>query len=128
MVAARVPITGAGLTALRGIERDGPIAVSALAAKVRVDLSTMSRQLRPLEAAGLVARASDPNDGRVARITVTEKGRAVLERVDEAVLEDFDAALADWSGADRAQLAALLHRFRAGLVRNRAAEAERGGA
>jgi DNA-binding MarR family transcriptional regulator len=122
--AAQVPITGAGLTALRSIERNGPMAVSELARKVRVDLSTMSRQLRPLEAAGLVARTADPDDGRVAWLTVTAKGQKVLARVDRAVIEDFDAALADWTDGDRAQLASLLDRFRAGLVHNRAIEAD----
>jgi DNA-binding MarR family transcriptional regulator len=120
--AAGVPITGAGLTALRGIDRHGPIVVSDLARKVRVDLSTMSRQLRPLEAVDLIARSTDPNDGRVAWLTVTGKGRRLLARVDQAVVDDFDAALGDWSDDDRAQLADLLDRFRAGLLHNRAIE------
>jgi DNA-binding MarR family transcriptional regulator len=120
--AAGVPITGAGLTALRGIDRHGPIVVSDLARKVRVDLSTMSRQLRPLEAFDLIARSTDPNDGRVAWLTVTGKGRRLLARFDQAVVDDFDAALGDWSDDDRAQLADLLDRFRAGLLHNRAIE------
>ena len=122
MRAAGVPITGAGLTALRAVDRHGPVVVSDLARRVRVDLSTMSRQLRPLETLGLVARGTDPNDGRVARLTTTAAGRRLLERVDQAVVDDFDVALADWSGADRARLAELLERFRSGLVANRAAE------
>ncbi len=116
------------MTALRSLERNGPIAVSELARKVRVDLSTMSRQLRPLEAAGLIARTSDPGDGRVAWLAVTTKGTRVLARVDRAVIDDFDAALGDWTEADRAQLASFLDRFRAGLVSNRAIEAGETGA
>jgi DNA-binding MarR family transcriptional regulator len=120
--AAGVPITGAGLTALRAVERHGPLAVSALARRVRVDLSTMSRQLRPLETLGLVARSTDPDDGRVAWLTVSAEGRRLLARVDQAVVDDFDAALADWPASDRTRLAELLARFQAGLVSNRAAE------
>jgi DNA-binding MarR family transcriptional regulator len=120
--AAGVPITGAGLTALRSIDRHGPIVVSDLARRVRVDLSTMSRQLRPLENLDLIARDTDPEDGRVAWLTVTGKGRRLLGRVDQAVVDDFGAALADWPEQDRARLAHLLGRFQAGLVANRAAE------
>jgi len=39
------------------------------------------------------------------------------------VLADFDAALADWAPADRAQLAALLDRFRDRFAALRTAEA-----
>jgi DNA-binding MarR family transcriptional regulator len=124
--AAGVPITGAGLTALRAIERYGPLAVSELARRVRVDLSTMSRQLRPLETLGLVARSTDPADGRVAWLTVSAKGRNLLARVDQSVVDDFDAALADLSPSDRADLARLLERFQTGLVANRAAETRSG--
>jgi len=120
--AAGVPITGAGLTALRAVDRHGPIAVSALARRVRVDLSTMSRQLRPLETLGLVVRDTDPDDGRVAWLTISGKGDRLLARVDRAVVDDFDAALAGWPPGDRAQLAQLLARFQAGLVANRATE------
>lgn len=121
--AARVPITGAGLTALRGLERYQPITVSALARRLGLDLSTVSRQLCPLEEEGLVQRATDPDDGRVATLSLTPKGRRLLDRVTTAVLEDFDAALADWSPADRSQLATLLNRFRDRFATLRAAEA-----
>lgn len=122
MRAAGVPITGAGLTALRAVADHGPLAVSELARRVRVDLSTMSRQLPPLEGRGLVARSTDPTDGRVASIAITGKGRRVLERIEQAVIDDFDTALADWPASDRARLALLLARFQGGLVANRAAE------
>jgi DNA-binding MarR family transcriptional regulator len=124
--AAGVPITGALLTALRAVDRHGPLAVSALARRVRVDLSTMSRQLRPLETLGLVVRSTDPDDGRVAWLTVTAEGRQLLARVDQSVVDDFDAALAGWPASDRTRLADLLARFQAGLVANRAAESRDG--
>ena len=126
MRAAGVPITGAGLTALRSVDRHGPVVVSDLARRVRVDLSTMSRQLRPLETLGLIARTTDPDDGRVAWLTISDKGRRLLGRVDQAVLDDFGAALADWPESDRARLTLLLGRFQAGLVANRAAETHHG--
>ena len=38
-----------------------------------------SKAVRELEALGYVERWSDPADGRVRRVALTEKGRAVLE-------------------------------------------------
>jgi DNA-binding MarR family transcriptional regulator len=120
--AARVPLTGAGLVALRAVERHGPIAVSEVARRLAVDQSTASRQLRPLEEQGLVIRATDPADRRSARLAVTPKGRRLLDRVREVSLNDYAVALSDWSAADRASLAALVDRLRVALLHTRADE------
>ena len=117
--AAGVPVTGASLEALRLVARHGPIAVSEVARRLRVGQSTASRQLRPLEDKGLVARSVDPADARVARLSATEEGRAVLARVREVSLNDFDVALGDWASADRKALAELLERFRKALLEAR---------
>jgi DNA-binding MarR family transcriptional regulator len=118
--AARVPITGAGLSALRTIERHGPITVTDVARRLGVDQSTASRQLRPLEKRGLVRRATVAADGRLASFSVSGKGREVLERVDAVIVNDFDVALSDWSDDDRSTLAALLERFRVALLHTHA--------
>ena len=120
--AAGVPVTGASLEALRLVARHGPIAVSEVARRLRVGQSTASRQLRPLEDKGLVARSVDPADARVARLSATEEGRAVLARVREVSLNDFDVALGDWASADRKALAELLERFRKALLEARTDE------
>ena len=39
----------------------------------------VSKSVRELEALGYVERWSDPADGRVRRVALTDKGRAVLE-------------------------------------------------
>ena len=51
----------------------------------------VSKSVRELEALGYVERWSDPADGRVRRVALTDKGRAVLE-----------AGRADPRGAQRA--------------------------
>jgi DNA-binding MarR family transcriptional regulator len=121
--AAGVPVTGASLEALRLVARHGPIAVSEVARRLRVDQSTASRQLRPLEERGLVVRSADPADARVARLSASEEGRGVLARVREVWLEDFDVALSDWSPQDRKLLGELLERFRKALLEARTDEA-----
>jgi DNA-binding MarR family transcriptional regulator len=119
MRAAKVPLTSAALNALRTVERHGPIAVSELARRLGVDQSTASRQLRPLEEQRLVARAVEDDDRRVAWLSLTPKGRRVVERTTEIWLADYELALEDWSAADRAALGELVARLRTDLSKSR---------
>lgn len=117
--AARVPLTGAGVAALRVVARYAPITLSDVAKRLGVDQSTSSRQVRPLEEHGFVRRTPDENDRRVSRLSLTAKGADALERIDEVILNDFDVAMGDWSSADRKELAELLDRFRTALRHTR---------
>ena len=69
-------LSDTNLGVLRLVQRQGPVAVSEVARRLEVDLSNASRQLRVLEDQGLVTRAADPDDRRVARVAVTAAGRA----------------------------------------------------
>ena len=120
--AAGVPVAGASLAALRTLARHGPITVSDLSLRIGVDLSTTSRQLKPLDDEHLIKRVSDADDRRATRLIVTAKGRAALARVDAVMLNDFDVALSDWRVTDRHALALLLDRFREDLLRTRTDE------
>jgi DNA-binding MarR family transcriptional regulator len=117
--AAGTPVTGAGLVALRLVEHHGPLAMSDLAARLEVDLSTASRQAKALEDHALVARTTHEADRRSVRLAVTRKGRTLLERVRDVALNDFDVALREWSTRDRSTLASLLDRLRADLLAGR---------
>ena len=109
--AARLPLTGAGLTALRQIERHGPLAAGDLARRLGVDLSTVSRQLKQLDDHGLIERSTDDADRRVSWLAVTGAGRDALARADAVAINDFGVALGDWSAADRETLGLLLERL-----------------
>jgi len=56
----------------------GPCGINALAAEMVMDRTTMGRNLRPLEAAGLVAIETDPGDRRGRRAQLTPEGLARL--------------------------------------------------
>lgn len=114
--AAGVPVTVANITALRTIERHGPLPVTDLARRLGLDQSTASRQVRPLEEHGLVRRSPADGDRRVAHLAITRAGRSLLQRLRDVALNDYDVALAGWSPQDRAQLASLLDRFRRDLL------------
>jgi DNA-binding MarR family transcriptional regulator len=100
---------------LRRLASLGPASISALADELRLDASTMTRQVLAMQAAGHVERGVDPTDARRAVVSVTDEGRAALVATRRARLGLYDEVLADWSAADRTLLAALLARLNASL-------------
>ena len=69
-------ITQFGL--LANLNGHGGIGIGALAEKLIMDPTTLTRNLRPLERDGLVAHASDPGDRRARLLHLTDTGRASL--------------------------------------------------
>jgi DNA-binding MarR family transcriptional regulator len=68
------------LSALSSIERVGPLTIGEVAAVEGVAPPSMTAILSRLEGGGLVVREVDPDDRRVARVTASREGRALLER------------------------------------------------
>jgi DNA-binding MarR family transcriptional regulator len=61
------------------LERQGPIRLTALAAVEGVTQPTMTVLVQRLEVQGLVSRVSDPDDGRVRLVAITDAGRELLD-------------------------------------------------
>jgi DNA-binding MarR family transcriptional regulator len=107
------PATGvppAQLSALSVLVFGGPRTLGQLAATEQVRPPTMTRIVQGLEAAGLVRRARDPDDGRVHRLHATAKGRRVMQRGRERRVENLAALLSRLSPheVDRVREAAEL--------------------
>lgn len=68
-------------SALATVARVGSIGPSELAEMEHVSRPTMTNIVAALEDAGLVVRNGDPADGRRARVTATDAGRRLLERM-----------------------------------------------
>src|SRR5262245_1867326 len=92
----------------------GASRVTALAAAVRSDPSTVSRQAAHLVSLGLVERRADPGDGRASLLAITEAGTALLERARHRRDERIAAIIESWQDAERMQFAELIDRFTAG--------------
>ncbi|HTW84219.1 MAG TPA: MarR family transcriptional regulator [Candidatus Sulfotelmatobacter sp.] len=86
------------------------IALGELAERMTTDPTTLTRNLRPLEARGLLRTAPDTQDRRVRRIRITPTGRAALR----AAIPLWRRAQAQVEGAlgsgDVGTLRALLER------------------
>jgi len=67
--------------ALATIERHGPLSPSEVADRERIKRPTATRIVRHLQAAGLVERVRDPEDGRASILTITSEGRSLLRRL-----------------------------------------------
>jgi DNA-binding MarR family transcriptional regulator len=61
---------------LASLRRREGIGVGALAERLSADASTVSRLLKPLSAAGLIAIAPDPTDRRAKHVRLTDAGHA----------------------------------------------------
>ena len=57
--------------------REEGISQSELAARLRVELPTVTKAVHRMERAGLLIRQVDEEDTRVSRVYMTEKGRAL---------------------------------------------------
>ena len=112
-----VPLDRAGAVLLRLLDELGDVRLSDLATAAAVDVSTLSRQVSVLVHQGLVARATDPLDGRASRLTLTPDGRRTLDRLAVVRRTLVAELLTGWSATDRAALAPLLDRLAADLGR-----------
>ena len=95
---------------LRAVERNEPVAISALADELELDRTTMARNLGPLERDHFV-KLTAGSDQRVTEVRLTPKGRAALAK-----------ALPLWENA-QAGIASLLASGRVEQLREIATEA-----
>ncbi|MGH3166145.1 MAG: MarR family winged helix-turn-helix transcriptional regulator [Trebonia sp.] len=101
------------LTQLRvlGILRDRRLRITALAAYLGLEKSTLSGLVDRAEKRGLLARAPAPDDGRAVEIVMTPAGAALAERLHA----DIRAALGPLTGAlthpEQHRLQALLEKM-----------------
>ncbi|WP_373086251.1 MarR family winged helix-turn-helix transcriptional regulator [Sneathiella sp.] len=87
------------------------IGVGALAAKLVMDPTTLTRNLRPLERRGYVSLGRDPKDRRNRTLHLTSEGRAIREEAKpgwQAAQEKVAKAL---GAPDNAMLAATIDRL-----------------
>ena len=108
--AAGMELDRAGYSVLFRLE-EGPARLSDLAQKVGVDLSTLSRQVHHLEAAGLVGRSVMEEDRRSALLSVTDEGHNFVHRIRAAKRAVLTEMLQHWTPEERAELGRALGRL-----------------
>jgi DNA-binding MarR family transcriptional regulator len=90
----------------------GPATIGVLAAMVRVDRTTMNRNLKPLADAGLLT-VSPGRDSRTRQVTLTDAGHEAAAK-GKTLWREAQAALREYFGEeDLARLTALLAKLEA---------------
>lgn len=105
------PPSGLSLTAaatLATLERSGPCRLTSLAIREGVTQPAMTQLIARLQGDGLVTRDPDPADGRVVRVGITDKGRAVLSRRRAVRADRLTVLLSRLSPQERTALVAAL--------------------
>lgn len=75
----RADLTPSAAFLLNRVSREGPARLTSLAAKEGVSQPSMTQLIQRLERQGLVTRLADPDDGRVALVSITQAGQALLD-------------------------------------------------
>lgn len=82
-----------------------------LAAAAHMDVGAVSRQVRILEAEGLVERSASPSHGRIVLVRRTGQGQRLGEHVREVRARHLVDALSCWTDDERRTLGELLTRL-----------------
>jgi DNA-binding MarR family transcriptional regulator len=113
-------IDPAAIPLLFTLQCSGPVRLSDLAGRTRLDASTVSRHARQLEERGFLSRSEDPDDRRASRVTLSPDGERALAEAMERRRNRIRDTLSTWDDADRESLKTLLTH----LVRDLAAANE----
>lgn len=108
-------VDAASMPLLHALTCTGPIRLSALAQRMHLDASTVSRHARHLEERGLLERTDDPDDRRASQVGITTLGTKVLNGCIDQRKRRLAEAMADWPARDRQRLQDLATRFVADL-------------
>jgi DNA-binding MarR family transcriptional regulator len=99
-----VGLTGWQFSLLMNLNRPDLMTIGSLAAAIAMDRTTVTANLKPLQARGFVEGFADPDDGRVRRIRLTTAGKELLAK-----------ALPHWRAVNDATLAPMTNEARQAL-------------
>jgi len=109
--AVNADVTLAQFRSLVVLATAGPQTVSALADRLAVHASTMTRMCNRLVARGLVVRAPSAVDRREVVIALTSMGTSVVEKVMTARRKELDEVMRRMGEEDRTAVVVALDKF-----------------
>lgn len=92
------PLTTSHAWALLELRDAGPSTVSALAERLNIDRTNVSRLCARMESDGEVARVAHPQDGRARLVKLTDKGERLAATVDRSSTDHFAVILGRLGG------------------------------
>lgn len=88
-----------------------PLSTLQIRERMLDKMSDTSRIVDRLIVKGFVQKSTCPKDKRLVDVTITEKGQAILKRLDDTAAE-MDAVMANLSDEEAEQLSLLLDKVR----------------
>ena len=102
------PVSVTEAYALMELSRSEPLSQNELAARLRLEKSTVSRLVGILEDRGWITRTRSPNDGRAVEIRLSDAGRTVAANIAEARQAKFARVLVAIPEEERAAVITAL--------------------
>ena len=100
---------------LEQLWREDGLTPGELAKRIGVETPTVTRAVQRMEAADLAKREPDPEDARLVRVRLTERGKELEGVVPGIMGRVWDGALEGFSEEEKAQLRQLMERVRSNL-------------
>lgn len=97
--------------ALEALIQHGPLRSLALAQRLNLDKSTVSRVVDALERKGYVRRRRDPEDARAQALSATRAGRELYQTIERGLIAQQAELIADLEPEVRAAAASLIRRL-----------------
>ena len=110
-----VGISDSRLHVLGMLHKFGELSQTELQRRLDIDGAAVTRQVKQLEAEGLLSRRADPADNRFTLVTLTPAGREMLREVARMAREFFARSLEGISAEDLAGARRTMARIRANL-------------
>jgi DNA-binding MarR family transcriptional regulator len=102
-------LTNAQARVLRIVASSGcPLRMADIAARLDVVPRSVTTMVDGVEAAGLIVRATDPDDRRSVLVSLTARGHALLERLEAARRATAEEVFGCLTARERSDLARLL--------------------
>jgi DNA-binding MarR family transcriptional regulator len=111
----RVGMTDARMHALGMLYRHGEMSQNELQRRLDVDGAAVTRQVKQLQAEGLLSRRTDPADNRFTLVTLTSKGKEAVQDTVRSARAFAAEVLAGVSEEDLACMRRVMARMRANL-------------
>lgn len=87
------PLSTPHAYALIELLHQGPMSVAQLASRLNIDRTNVSRLCMRMEREGELRREADPQDRRVRRLRLTERGELAARKVDAQSAEHFERVM-----------------------------------
>jgi DNA-binding MarR family transcriptional regulator len=95
---------------------EGPVTQNDLSRRLLVDKSNVTTLIDRMEGAGLIKRNAVRGDRRSNHITLTPKGRDVVDAADEVYVKTVQEVMSTFTPQEHAQLIRLTHKLREGMA------------